>query len=105
MPYADDEMQSGRQHAEGDGAVEPLAAQLLGDERLAEQDPLEPVAPTSRGRTSRSWRARSARARMRGRRLLDRPLDTQSILSHGLLAYGVARGPTDVVAPHAPRVV
>ena len=35
----------GRQHAKGDRTVQPLAAQLLGDEWLAEQDPFDPVVP------------------------------------------------------------
>ena len=34
----------GRQHTEGDGPAQPLAAQLLGDQRRAEQLVLQPVA-------------------------------------------------------------
>ena len=59
VPYADEEMQSGREDAERDGPVESLAAQLFGDERLSEEDPLDPVARGTRDRRRRSWRARS----------------------------------------------
>ena len=68
-----------RQDAEGDRAIESFAAQLLGDERLSEEESLDRGSPTTRGRRQPSWRGTSEAATFWKSRLS--ASDTHSILN------------------------